>query len=77
MATVTTCDGTGVQIPVDTPTTGIFGHQYSDDARPIAEKYLAELDLLHTEAARAFQAKLDALRTVYRHQLRELPDDFA
>jgi hypothetical protein len=75
MATITTCDGTGVEIPADTPTTGLFGHQYSEEARPIAEKYLAELDDLHTSAAIAFKNGLDSLRARYREQLRELPDD--
>lgn len=75
MAKVTTCDGTGVEIPDSTPVTGQFGHQYSDDARPIAEKYLADLDELHTETARVFQEKLGALRERYRERLRELPDD--
>lgn len=74
MAKTTSCDGTGVAIPDDTPATGHFGKQYSDAARPIAEKYLAGVDELHTETATVFQAKLDDLRARYREQLRELPD---
>jgi len=75
MGTRTTCDGTGVEIPDDTPPTGLHGRQYSDDARQIAEAYLAELDAIHTESAVAFQAKLTVLRAKYRVQLIELPDD--
>ena len=75
MARVTTCDGTGAEIPEETPTTGLFGHQYSDEARPIAEEYLAALDALHSESATTFTAKLGELRAKYRSQLRELPDD--
>lgn len=73
MATNTICDGTGVEIPEDTPPTGLFGRQYSEGARPLAEKYLEELNALHTAAAESFQAQLDALRARYRH-LRTLPD---
>lgn len=74
MATITTCDGTGVEIPADTPPTGYLGHQYSEAARPIAEQYLAAVDTLHTETARDFEEKLAHLRTMYREKLRELPD---
>lgn len=74
MGTRTTCDGTGVEIPEETPTTGHFGHQYSDEARLVAEEYLKRVDELHTEAAKAFQAALDALRAEYREKLHELPD---
>lgn len=75
MARVTTCDGTGIEIPEDTPVTGDFDHQYCDAARPIAEKYLEDLDNLHTRHAQSFQAELDDLRRLYREQLRQLPDD--
>lgn len=74
MAGITVCDGTGVEIPEDAPTTGFFGKQYSDAARPVAEAYLAELNELHTAAHREFEVKLEALREKYRPQLRELPD---
>lgn len=75
MATVTTCDGTGVEIPPDTPTTGIFGHQYCDAARPIAETYLEEVETLHKRLAIQFQAELEELRARYRGQLKQLPDE--
>jgi len=75
MAVRNHCDGTGVEIPDDTPVTGMHGKQYSDDARPIAEAYLRELDEIHSEAAIAFQAKIIALRDKFRPQLKELPDD--
>lgn len=71
----TTCDGTGVLIPEDTPTTGAFGAQYCDDARVIAEKYLSDVHALHTECAEMFQAKLDALRQEARKELQILPDE--
>lgn len=74
MALTNTCDGTGVEIAPDTPTTGVFGKQYCEAARPIAEQYLAAVDALHTETARDFEEKLAHLRTMYREQLRELPD---
>lgn len=74
MATITTCDGNGTEIPADTPTTGPFGHQYSDAMRPIAEKYLVDLNDLHTQLAAAFKAGLEDLRNQYREKLRELPD---
>lgn len=75
MAKITTCDGTDVEIPADTPITGLFGRQYSDAARPIAEKYLEEFDELHTKIAREMQAGIEALRARYRGELRQLPDD--
>lgn len=75
MATTTTCDGTGIPIPNDTPVTGHFGHQYCDEARAIAEKYLADLDELHTRKAQEFQAELADLRARYREQLKQLPDE--
>lgn len=75
MAKITTCDGTGVPIPEDTPATGIFGHQYSDDARPIAEKYLLDLDELHSRTAQRFQTELAELRALYREKLQQLPDE--
>lgn len=75
MGRVTTCDGTGVPIADDTPKTGAYGHQYCEEARPIAEKYLADLDAIHTECAVAFQSKLDALRAEARKSLLQLPDE--
>ena len=71
----TTCDGTGVIIPDDTPTTGPYRHQYCDEARPIAERYLRELDEIHTEAASEFQSKLNRLREEARKVLAQLPDE--
>lgn len=75
MARITTCDGTGVEIPDDTPTTGHFGHQYCESARIVAEQYLADLDALHTKAAERFQAELTDLKSLYREKLKELPDE--
>jgi hypothetical protein len=75
MATVTTCDGTGVEIPAETPTTGQWGHQYSDAARPIAEAYLDDLSALHTKYAQLMQTELGELRARYREKLQQLPDD--
>ena len=75
MARSTTCDATGVTIPEDTPTTGIFGHQYCDSARPLAEKYLEDLHDLHTRHAVAMQAELDEMRALYREKIATLPDD--
>ncbi len=75
MSVLNHCDATGVEIPEDTPTTGHHGRQYSDEARPIAEQYLRELDEIHTVFAVAFQAKLTELRAKYREKIRELPDD--
>lgn len=75
MAKTTTCDGTGVEIPDDTPVTGHYGHQYADGARAIAEAYLAKVDEAHTEAAVLFAGRLERLRMEYRALLRELPDD--
>lgn len=75
MAKVTTCDGTGIEIPEDTPFTGEFEHQYCPAARHFAEKYLEDLDNLHTKHAEAFQLELDDLRKLYREHLRQLPDD--
>lgn len=74
MAKINTCDGTGVEIPENTPETGHFHHQYSDAARPIAEAYLRELDEIHTETAQAMKIKVEVLRSRYRALLRELPD---
>ncbi len=74
MATITTCDGTGVEIPNGTLATGYFGHKYSDEARPIAEEYLAELNALHARSASAFTAELATLRARYSEKLRQLPD---
>ena len=70
-----TCDGTGVEIPEESPTTGMFGHQYSDKARPVAEQYLDAVNDLHTKAAQRFDEELSGLRAYYREQLDELPDD--
>lgn len=75
MARVTTCDGTGVEIPNDTPTTGLFGHQYCPEARAIAEKYLEELNALQQQQAAAFESALHTLRSSYRDKLYQLPDD--
>ena len=75
MASRNHCDGTGVEIPDDTPTTGFFGRQYSDEARLIAEEYLKKVDELHFEIATKFQAALDALRAEYRTRIQTLPDD--
>lgn len=75
MAKKTTCDGTGVEIPDETPTTGFFGHQYCDEARSIAQKYLEEIDALHLECAIAFQLSLGRIRDSYREKLQQLPDD--
>ena len=75
MGRILTCDGTGVPIPDDTPTTGDLGRQYSDEARPIAQAYLDERDAIHTEHAEKFEAALEALRVKYRPQLAGLPDD--
>lgn len=69
------CDGTGVEIAADTQVTGMFGHQYCDEARQIAEAYLAELNNLHTAMASKFQADLDSLREKYHEQLGVLPDE--
>jgi len=77
MARATTCDGTGAQIPDDTPSTGLFGHQYSDEARPVAEGYLRELDALHTAASATFQRGLAELRDRYRAKLNTLPDEIS
>lgn len=74
MGAKTVCDGTGVEIPDETPNTGIFGHQYCDEARPIAEEYLAKVSELHTQVAAQFKASLEDLRDTYRAKLRELPD---
>ena len=74
MAKITTCDGTGVEIPADTPPTGHFGHQYSDEARPIAQAYLDAVDAVHTEVAELFAERLASLRASYGERLRELPD---
>lgn len=71
----TTCDGTGVEIPHDTPPTGMFGHQYCDVARKVAEEYLAKVNALHTATAAAFQEGLEKLRKEYRVELEQLPDD--
>lgn len=75
MGTRTTCDGSGVEIAADTPTTGLHGKQYSEETRSLAEAYLAELDAIHTESATAFMAKLTELRAKYQGQLLELPDN--
>lgn len=75
MATVNTCDGTGVPIPADTPVTGPFGHQYCDAARVVADEYLARRSAAHTEAAELFQRYLNDLRAECRAKLRQLPDD--
>lgn len=75
MGTKTTCDGTGVDIPGDTPTTGMNGRQYCHEARKIAEDYLRDLDTTHTAMAMAFQKALTELRAKYREQLTQLPDD--
>jgi hypothetical protein len=75
MATRTTCDGTGVVISDDTPVTGIMGHQYCDDARPVAEMYLADVSELHTKHAQAFTLELQELRARYREKLSQLPDE--
>lgn len=75
MGTKTTCDGTGVEIPDDTPTTGLFGHQYSDEARMYAEEYLENMSQLHTRYATNFQAELNELKALYREKLKELPDE--
>lgn len=75
MATKTTCDGTGVEIPSDTPVTGMFGHQYCEASRVVAESYLSDLNTLHTEMAQQFQTRLDELRSIYHEKLKELPDE--
>jgi hypothetical protein len=74
VAKITTCDGTGVAIPDDTPTTGAFQHQYCIEARPIAEKYLADVDELHTRCADMFKIGLELLREEARKSLNQLPD---
>lgn len=71
----THCDGTGVEIPEDSPTLGHFGHQYSDEARVIAEEYLQALNDLHSEMASKFQADVDSLRAKYHERLAVLPDE--
>lgn len=75
MAKKNFCDGTGLEIPEDTPTTGHFGRQYCNPARIEAEKYLAELDALHTEAAQFYESKREELRARYRAELQHLPDE--
>lgn len=75
MATKNFCDGTGLEIPDDTPTTGVFKRQYCNPARIEAEKYLAELDELHTWAAQLYEAKREELRARYRAELQHLPDE--
>lgn len=75
MATRNICDGTGVEIPEETPTTGHFGKQYCDEARPLADEYLAKLDKMHTAAAEKWSADLAALKAEYRPLLTSLPDE--
>ena len=74
MATINTCDGNGSPIPADTPCTGSFGKQYCDELRPVAEKYLADLNALHTRNAERFTLELSELRALYHEKLAELPD---
>lgn len=75
MATKNFCDGTGVEIPDDTPTTGHFGRQYSAEARAVAEEYLQLLDEAHTSAARKYETDRETLRQVFRLKLAKLPDE--
>lgn len=74
MAKITTCDGNGTEIAEDTPTTGMFGHQYCDEMRPVAEAYMAALSDLHARHAEKFTAELTEIRAHYKAKLRELPD---
>jgi len=76
MATINTCDGTGVPIPDSTPVTGVLGNQYCDDARPLAQKYLDDLNDLHTQVAQQFQTRLNELRAAYHEKLKKLPDEY-
>jgi hypothetical protein len=69
------CDGTGVEIPEDTPTTGHFGRQYCEAARADAEEYLRLIDEAHTAAARLYEMARETLRGVYRLKLATLPDE--
>ena len=75
MGVRTTCDGTGVPIPGDSPTTGLFGHQYCPEAREIAEKYLEEVDTLHSAMAETFGTALSEIRARYKQDLLQLPDE--
>jgi hypothetical protein len=75
MAKVTTCDGLGVPIAEETPTTGLFGHQYCDEARPIAEEYLKAVDDLHTRLSEEFASEMAKIRSAYRLKLIQLPDE--
>lgn len=54
------CDATGEEIAVDAQVTGPYGRQYADCIRPLAERYLSELN---------------DLRRSYRRVLSQLPDD--
>ena len=74
MATKTTCDGCGVEIPSDTLPTGHWGHQYCDDDRVLAAEYLEKLGDLHTEVSRIMSDRLEQLRAKYRPHLQQLPD---
>lgn len=75
MATKNFCDGTGVEIPDDTPITGHFGRQYSAEARAVAEEYLQLLDEAHTAAARHYENARENLRSLFRLKLAKLPDE--
>lgn len=74
MAKINACDGNGTPIPDDAPTTGPFGRQYCDELRPVAEKYLEDLNALHTRVAEAFKLELADLRASYADKLQSLPD---
>lgn len=54
------CDGTGIEIPEDSPKLGPYGRQYAECIRPLVEQYLAELA---------------EIRERYRRVLAQLPDD--
>jgi hypothetical protein len=72
---ISVCDGTGEPLKDGTPVTGLLGKQYCDEARVIAEQYLADLNALHTESAITFMNRLTSLRAIYHEKLRKLPDE--
>ena len=69
------CDGTGVEIPADAPTTGPYGRQYAELVRPIAEGYLTALNKLHTDVAEDYRRRREELRAKTRTSIATLPDD--
>lgn len=75
MGSITTCDGSGVEISPESPKTGHFDRVYSEEMRPIAENYLCKVDDLHTRMATQFTDELALIRATYREKLKFLPDE--